>query len=140
MIIEKKNKMQLFEIFRPFTDQRYLHYIILLIYIILCNKMCWSLLVSVGRCWSRWSVGRGIHFKLSCFFFFWKIDEKPLNMKNSSVVSSPSEFQGYDKLPEGYRLAAITDFVEKGRLKSGMVFLIRWASREYYQHLSLIHI
>ena len=68
------------------------------------------------------------------FFFFWKIDEKPLNMKSSSVVSGPSGFQGYDKLPEGYRLAAITDFVEKGRLKSGMVFLIRWASREYYQH------
>ena len=43
-------------------------------------------------------------------------------------------WEHYDKLPEGYRPAAITDFVEKGRLKSGMVFLIRWASREYYQH------
>ena len=45
--------MQLFEIFSLFSDQRYLHYIILLIYIILGSV---SVLVGVGRCWSRWSV------------------------------------------------------------------------------------
>ena len=62
--------MQLFEIFRSFTGQRYLHYIILLIYNILCRKivlvcvgLCWSLLVALV-CWSGYS------FQIILFFFF----------------------------------------------------------------------
>lgn len=39
----------------------------------------------------------------------------------------------HDKLPEGYRLATVTDFVLNGRLNLRMEFLIKWVSREYYQ-------
>ncbi len=62
--------MQLFEIFSLFSDQRYLHYIILLIYIILGNE---RVLVGVGRCWSvlvALVCIRGFYFKFSCFFYF----------------------------------------------------------------------
>ena len=93
-------------------------------------------MVSVGRCWSRWSVGRGIHFKLSCFFFFfWKIDDKPLNMKNASVVSSTSGFLGYDNLPEGYRLATIDDFITKGKRNIGLKFLIQWVDNAFFYQI-----
>jgi hypothetical protein len=39
----------------------------------------------------------------------------------------------YDKLPDGFRLAGIDDFIEKGKVKIGMMFLIKWISKEYYQ-------
>lgn len=127
--------MQLFEIFRSFTGQRYLHYIILLIYIILCSKI---VLVAVGQCWSLlvalvcWS---GYSFQIIVFFFFWKIDDKPLNMKNASVVSSPSGFQGYDNLPEGYRLATIDDFITKGKRNIGLKFLIQWVDNAFFYQI-----
>jgi len=39
----------------------------------------------------------------------------------------------YDKLPVGFRLASIDDFIENGKVKMDMEFLIKWASAEYYQ-------
>lgn len=39
----------------------------------------------------------------------------------------------YDKLPDGFRLATIEDFIENGKVKMGMEFLIKWSSAEYYQ-------
>ncbi len=71
--------MQLFEIFSLFSDQRYLHYIILLIYIILGSV---RVLVGVGHCWSvlvALVCIRGIYFKFSCFLFFFsgKLTKNP---------------------------------------------------------------
>ena len=39
----------------------------------------------------------------------------------------------YDKLPDGFRLATINDFISDGKVKLGMEFLIKWVSADYYQ-------
>ncbi len=39
----------------------------------------------------------------------------------------------YDKLPDGYRHAKIEDFIDRGKVKLGMMFLIKWSCEEYYQ-------
>ena len=39
----------------------------------------------------------------------------------------------HDKLPDGYRLATINDFILNGRLNLRMEFLILWVRKEYYQ-------
>ena len=127
--------MQLFEIFRSFTGQRYLHYIILLIFNILCSNI---VLVAVGQCWSLLVALvclSGYSFQIIVFFFFLKIDDKPLHMKNASVVSSPSGFQGYDNLPEGYRLATIDDFITKGKRNIGLKFLIQWVDNAFFYQI-----
>lgn len=49
-------------------------------------------------------------------------------------ISTNAGFEMYDKLPDGYRLAKLDDFLEKGRRKIGMQFLIKWCTRDdYYQ-------
>ena len=55
-------------------------------------------------------------------------------------IITNSGFEMYDKLPEGYRLANLDDFLEKGRRKIGMEFLIQWVSNpKLYQicHVSV---
>lgn len=39
---------------------------------------------------------------------------------------TPSGFEYYDKLPVGFRLATIDDFITDGKRKIGMMFLIQW--------------
>ncbi len=39
----------------------------------------------------------------------------------------------HDKLPDGFRLATIEDFIENEKVKLGMEFLILWVRKEYYQ-------
>lgn len=39
----------------------------------------------------------------------------------------------YDKLPEGFRVAKLDDFIRAGRRRIGMMFLIRWSEKEIYQ-------
>lgn len=43
-------------------------------------------------------------------------------------ITNNSGFEMYDKLPDGYRLAKLEDFLEKGKRKYGMEFLIQWVS------------
>jgi len=55
-------------------------------------------------------------------------------------ISSNAGFEMYDKLPDGYRLATLEDFLEKGKRKIGMKFLIQWVSNpNLYQicHVSM---
>ena len=55
-------------------------------------------------------------------------------------IYSSSGFELYDKLPDGYRLAKLDDFLEKGRRRIGMQFLIQWVSNpDLYQicHVSI---
>lgn len=39
----------------------------------------------------------------------------------------------YDKLPDGFRVATIDDFIAEGKVKMGMEFLIKWSCGDYYQ-------
>lgn len=39
----------------------------------------------------------------------------------------------YDKLPDGYRVATIEDFIDGVKVKLGMDFLIKWIRGDYYQ-------
>ena len=43
-------------------------------------------------------------------------------------ITNNSGFEMYDKLPDGYRLAKLEDFLEKGKRKYGMEFLIKCVS------------
>lgn len=39
----------------------------------------------------------------------------------------------HDKLPEGFRVAKLEDFLVNGKRRIGLQFLIKWATREYFQ-------
>ena len=51
-------------------------------------------------------------------------------MNNSKILINQHGFEYYDKLPDGFRLAKLDDFLEKGKRKIGMKFLIQWSSNE----------
>ena len=53
-------------------------------------------------------------------------------------IISNSGFEMYDRLPDGYRLAKLDDFLEKGRRRIGVQFLIQWVSNP--NHFQICHV
>ena len=54
------------------------------------------------------------------------------NMEKIKIDRNGWEY--YDKLPDGFRLATIDDFLIEGKRKIGMLFLIRWRDNtQFYQ-------
>ena len=55
------------------------------------------------------------------------------NENFSGLLIDRHGWEYYDRVPSGYREATLDDFHSKGRKRIGMMFLIRWADKEYYQ-------
>ena len=47
-------------------------------------------------------------------------------MKKQEIKKTESGFPYYDKLPDGFILAKLSDFLMDGKRKIGMIFLIQW--------------
>ncbi len=56
-------------------------------------------------------------------------------MKNSTIVTTPSGFLGYDNLPDGYRLATLEDFITKGKRNIGLKFLVQWVDNAFFYQI-----
>jgi len=63
-------------------------------------------------------------------------DHNPVfTVASSPVLTDPNGFSYYDHLPDGFVLAVMDDFIERGRRRIGMEFVIQWAIRENYYQL-----